>query len=122
MRPHIASIGVLLAAGCASPAPSSDSPPAAPPRTTVRVAARRWAYEPEEIHLKSGVPAVIELTSLDCVHGFEISDLHVDAEIHPGETTLVRLTPARPGVYPFHCSVFCGDGHESMGGRIVVDP
>ena len=114
-------VGVLLVAGCASAAaPRTDGP--LPGETVVRIAAKRFEFVPSEIHLKAGAPAVIELTSLDVRHGFEVSDLHVDTEIEPGRPTFIRFTPERPGAYPFHCSVFCGEGHESMGGRIIVEP
>jgi cytochrome c oxidase subunit 2 len=26
------------------------------------------------------------------------------------------------GTFPFHCDVFCGEGHEEMTGEIVVAP
>jgi heme/copper-type cytochrome/quinol oxidase subunit 2 len=36
--------------------------------------------------------------------------------------TRVTLTPDKEGTYPFHCDVFCGDGHEDMTGTLVVTP
>src|SRR5207302_10558917 len=38
----------------------------------VQVTARRFTYNPEVIELELGVPAVIELTSLDRAHGFAV--------------------------------------------------
>jgi cytochrome c oxidase subunit 2 len=88
----------------------------------VRVTAKRFEFSPDVIRLRAGVPVVLELTSLDRKHGFAVPDLGIDEEISPGAPTLVRLTPERAGTYPFHCSVFCGEGHEGMAGRIVVEP
>jgi cytochrome c oxidase subunit 2 len=51
-----------------------------------------------------------------------VPDLHIDTEIAPDKSTLVRLVPEKPGTYPFHCDVFCGSGHEEMTGLIVVKP
>ena len=118
---------VLAVAACAgvAPSPPRDASAARPPARTeqvVQVTARKFEFVPSEIRLKAGVPAVIELTTLDRRHGFAVPDLGIDEEIAPGRPTLVRLTPERPGEYPFHCSVFCGDGHEGMSGRIVVEP
>jgi cytochrome c oxidase subunit 2 len=114
---------VLVLASCTAAAPRpADEAPDAPPAQVVAVTAKRFEFNPSVIHLKAGAPAVIELTSLDRRHGFAAPDLGIDAEINPGAPTLVRVTPQTPGEYPFHCSVFCGEGHEGMAGRIVVDP
>jgi cytochrome c oxidase subunit 2 len=32
----------------------------------------------------------------------------------------VRLLPEKAGSFDFSCNVFCGDGHEDMGGKIHV--
>ena len=40
--------------------------------------------------------------------------------IIPGVPARVRFTPEKSGTFPFLCDIFCGDGHESMSGTIVV--
>ena len=86
----------------------------------VKVVAKRFVYTPNEIVLKTGVPAVLEFTSLDFVHGFKVPDLNLRADLPPGKTTVIRFTPERAGVYDFLCDNFCGSGHEEMNGRILV--
>ena len=88
----------------------------------VHVDARRFAYAPSTIQLKLGEPVILELATKDRKHGFAAPDLHVDAVIVPGKVTRVRLVPDHAGTFAFHCSVFCGSGHEDMGGTIVVVP
>ena len=46
------------------------------------------------------------------------------AEPHVVKVTAKRFsfTPDEEGTYAFHCDVFCGDGHEDMTGKLVVDP
>jgi cytochrome c oxidase subunit 2 len=51
-----------------------------------------------------------------------VPDLNVDESIEPGKVTRVRVTAAKAGTIPFHCSVFCGSGHEEMAGEMVVKP
>ena len=34
--------------------------------------------------------------------------------------TRIALPPMPAGTYDFLCDNFCGDGHESMHGRLVV--
>jgi hypothetical protein len=37
----------------------------------------------------------------------------------PGDTT-VAFTPEQPGEYHFHCTVYCGPGHDEMHGTRFV--
>jgi cytochrome c oxidase subunit 2 len=88
----------------------------------IRVTAEKFKFTPAVIELKLGEPVVLELTSLDRKHGFQVPDLNVDENIEPGKVTRVRIVPAKVGAFPFHCDVFCGSGHEEMAGEIVVKP
>jgi cytochrome c oxidase subunit 2 len=86
----------------------------------IQVTARRFAFTPNEIVVKKGRPVVLEFSSLDFVHGFNIPSLKLRADLPPGQITRVRFTPDRVGEHPFVCDNFCGEGHEDMHGRIVV--
>jgi cytochrome c oxidase subunit 2 len=86
----------------------------------VKITAHKFEYEPSEIHLKVGEPVVLELTSKDVTHGFNIPDLGLRADIEPGETVRVRLVPKKAGTFEFHCDNFCGIDHESMSAAIIV--
>lgn len=86
----------------------------------VQVTAQRFHYTPSEIVVKKGRPVVLEISSLDFTHGFNIPELKLRADLPPGKVTRVRFTPERVGEYPFLCDNFCGEGHEQMHGRIVV--
>lgn len=92
------------------------------PDKVIRVTAEKFKFTPAVIELKVGEPVVLELTSLDRRHGFQIPDLKVDENVEPGKVTRVRIVPEKPGRYEFHCDVFCGSGHEEMAGEIVVKP
>ncbi len=63
---------------------------------------------------------MLELTTLDVVMGFDLPDFGVRSDIVPGAISRVRFTPDKAGTFTFHCDIFCGDGHESMAGMIVV--
>jgi cytochrome c oxidase subunit 2 len=86
----------------------------------VRIVSRKFAFEPDEITLKAGEPAVLELTTADVHMGFKAVDLGVRADILPGQVTRLRLTPQKVGTFPFFCDVFCGDDHELMSGVLRV--
>ena len=81
---------------------------------------KRFEYSPREIRLKKGVPVVLEITSLDVPHGFNLPDFGVRADVVPGMPARVRLVPDKTGTFTFHCDVFCGSGHEDLDGTVVV--
>ena len=86
----------------------------------IKMTARRFVYTPNDIEVKAGIPVVLEIMSIDFFHGFNIPDLKLRFDLPPGQVTRVRFTPEKPGVLPFLCDNFCGDGHEEMNGRIIV--
>lgn len=86
----------------------------------VKVVAQRFNFTPSEIILKSGQPTVLEITSLDYIHGFNVPALGLRTNLLPGPPTKVTLKPLAPGRYDFLCDNFCGGGHEDMNGVIVV--
>jgi len=86
----------------------------------IKVVAQRFQFTPSEIALKSGQPIVLEITSLDFIHGFNIPALGIRTNLLPGPPTRVALKGLAPGRYDFLCDNFCGSGHEEMNGTIVV--
>ena len=86
----------------------------------IRIVAKKFEFIPAEITLEKGVPVTLELTTEDVAMGFSARDFKVDVEIIPGKVAQVRLVPDKPGTFDFICDVFCGDGHEDMGGKIHV--
>ena len=91
-----------------------------PQEKVVRIKARKFTYDPEEITLKLGEPVVLEMTTEDVHMGFKVVDLGVRADILPGQVTRLRLVPDKAGDFPFFCDVFCGDDHELMSGVLHV--
>ena len=81
---------------------------------------KRFEYSPHEIRLKKGVPVVLEITSLDVPHGFNLPDFGARADVVPGMPARVRLVPDKVGTFTFRCDVFCGGGHEELDGTVVV--
>ncbi len=86
----------------------------------IKITAKRFEYSPKEITLKKGVPVVLELTSLDRLHGFDCPGLKLRMDIRPGKVNTLRFVPDKAGTFPFHCDNFCGSGHEGMKGTIIV--
>jgi cytochrome c oxidase subunit II len=95
-------------------------PAAAEHTQVIHIKAHMFAYSPEEIVVKKGVPVTLELMSIDRVHGFNLPDFHIRATIQPWESTTITFTPDKVGRFTFACDHFCGDGHDDMSGVIVV--
>ena len=86
----------------------------------IELTARRFRYEPNEIALKVGERVVVNIHSLDFIHGMNLPDLGKRLDLRPGLVTKLELQPSAPGVIDFVCDNFCGEGHEEMHGRFVV--
>jgi len=61
------------------------------------------------------------LTSFDRIHGFKMPEFGIRTDIIPDQETRVTITPQKTGSFAFFCDVFCGDGHEDMGGTLIVE-
>ena len=93
---------------------------AQPEEQVIKILARRFTYTPNKLSLKKGVPVVLELTTADVLMGFSTPDFDVRADIILGQVAKVRLVPDKVGTFTFLCDVFCGSGHETMNGTIIV--
>ncbi len=85
-----------------------------------RIVAKQWSFEPSTITVNEGDTVTLSIKSVDVDHGFKISEFGVGALLKPGETTNVEFVASKKGTYSFFCSVYCGEGHSSMKGTLVV--
>lgn len=109
----------ILAAALLSAALRAPSLAQAAPRI-VKVSARRFVFTPNEIRLAKGEPVTFELVTEDVFMGMNIPDFGVRSDIVPGKTMRLSFTPDKAGTFDFVCDVFCGDGHETMSGKLLV--
>ncbi len=92
---------------------------AAGPRV-IPVSARRFVFTPNRITLAPHETVIFELTALDTVMGFSIPEFGVRADVPPGSVVKVAAQAGAAGTVEFLCDIFCGSGHETMNGTIVV--
>jgi cytochrome c oxidase subunit 2 len=107
-------LGALAAVAGARGAEPSSAP------TVIAIVARKFVFTPDQITLRVGVPVILELTAPEVTMGFDAPGLKLNTEIPPGKPVRLAFTPDRPGEFEFVCDVFCGSGHEDMGGVIKV--
>jgi len=93
---------------------------AAAEEQVIRVVAKKFDFTPNAIHVKKGVPVVLEFTTADVPMGFNAPDFGVRTDILPGKVARLRIVPDKVGTFDFTCDIFCGSGHEDMSGTIVV--
>ncbi len=88
----------------------------------IKITAKKFEYNPNEIRIKTGIPVILDFTTLDRVHGFTVAELGgIRLTIEPGKVNRITILAPKAGIYEFHCDLFCGDGHEGMTGKIIVE-
>jgi len=113
---------LLLLCACGSSNAGDTTPGVDANLPVIALSARRWSFVPDTLHLKLGAPVLIELSSTDVLHGFNIPALNVRADATPQAATRVPLTPNQLGTFVFRCDIYCGSGHEEMQGQVIVEP
>lgn len=108
---------LVLGLAMAGAAPVTASPPA---EQVIKVTVKKFAFVPDGIRLKAGVPVILEFTPAEVLMGFNVPDLGVRTDIVPGKVTRLRLVPTKTGSFVFFCDIFCGSGHSEMTGTITV--
>ena len=89
----------------------------------VYLMAMRFSYMPRVLRLEHGVPYRFRMMSMDVNHGVSI---HTGFAGHimrrPAQTmTEMVMTFPEPGEYMIYCTVYCGEGHSRMKGKIIVE-
>jgi cytochrome c oxidase subunit 2 len=125
MKTRIISLTLILVIfliGLSSVSLAAKKPAPKPVATPIiKVTTKKFEFAPNPIILKKGQLTVISLTSLDVRHGFNCPDLKLRADIMPGSVTVLKVKAMKTGAYPFFCDVYCGEGHQGMVGKIVVN-
>ena len=84
--------------------------------------ASMWAFEPTEISIPEGSEVDFYLTSKDVVHGFHIAKQNVNMMAVYGGVNKTTVKFNKPGVYKILCHEYCGVGHHTMYGQLIVEP
>jgi cytochrome c oxidase subunit 2 len=72
------------------------------------------------LKLREGAEYTLHLSALDVNHGFSLNPLNVNFQVVPGYDYGLRVTPTAAGDFRIICNEFCGIGHHTMVGRIIV--
>ena len=75
-----------------------------------------------EIHIPTGEPVQIRLTSADVIHSFWVPALGGKTDTIPGQTNVTWLQADMAGTYRGQCTEFCGWQHAHMGFLVLAQP
>ncbi|MDB6148650.1 MAG: Cytochrome c oxidase subunit [Chthoniobacter sp.] len=73
-----------------------------------------------ELHLVTHKATVVEITSKDVIHGFQLQHMRISQDAIPGSRIPVWFRPTVAGEYELICSQLCGAGHYAMKALTVV--
>jgi cytochrome c oxidase subunit 2 len=108
----------------AEPAPDPNAPgvhPLGGNRYDVVIRAFVGGFRPSQIRVPAGAEVTFRVLSEDLPHGFAIERTGLEIELLPNAFVGAKHTFTEPGEYQFQCHVYCGGGHETMRGTIVVE-
>ncbi|MCX6018575.1 MAG: cytochrome c oxidase subunit II [Chloroflexi bacterium] len=94
----------------------------APHHLEARVLARTWQFDPREIRVKVGDTVTFFYTSQDVIHGVKLMGSNVNMMIIPGQVSRLSATFEKAGTFKFLCHEYCGLGHHTMYGEVIVEP
>jgi cytochrome c oxidase subunit 2 len=92
---------------------------APPPGADVYLVGLTYQWYPV-LRLEQGKEYMLHLSALDVNHGFSLYPLNVNFAVVPGFDYALRVTPTSSGDFRIICNEFCGIGHHTMVGRVIV--
>jgi cytochrome c oxidase subunit 2 len=92
---------------------------APPPGSDIYLLAMTYTWTPI-LKLQEGAEYILHLSALDVNHGFNLNPLNVNFQVVPGYDYGLRVTPTAAGDFRIICNEFCGIGHHTMVGRVIV--
>ncbi|MCO6494869.1 MAG: c-type cytochrome [Bacteroidetes bacterium] len=89
------------------------------PNSDVFLLAEMWRFSPAMILIKDQ-SYNFHISSKDLVHGFSLQPVNMNFQIYPGYDYVLKFTPTETGEFKIVCNEFCGIGHHTMIGKIIV--
>jgi cytochrome c oxidase subunit 2 len=87
----------------------------------IDVIASQFKFEPAVISVAEGDRVRLRLRSTDRTHGIGIKAFRVKARVPKGgDAVIVEFVADRAGTFDISCSAYCGTGHRSMTGTLIV--
>ncbi len=75
-----------------------------------------------ELHIPTGVPVKLQMTSRDVIHSFWAPNIHGKRDLLPGYQQEYWFQVDQPGRWRGQCAEFCGEQHAHMSFYVVAEP
>ena len=85
-----------------------------------KMEAKQFEFSPSTIEVNKGDKVRLIVTSIDVPHGISIPEYGINERLEPNKPVTIEFTADKQGTFNAFCSVFCGSGHRSMKGSIVI--
>jgi cytochrome c oxidase subunit 2 len=72
------------------------------------------------LYVPAGQPIKLIMTARDVIHSFYVPDFRIKQDVIPGRYTTVWFQSNQIGKHPILCAEYCGAGHSTMRGEVVV--
>ncbi|OIO67542.1 MAG: hypothetical protein AUJ57_11215 [Zetaproteobacteria bacterium CG1_02_53_45] len=94
-----------------------------PVGSDIYLLAKNYDWGKYTLELEKGAMYRLHLATLDMKHAIVVRELKLMNRIKVGEFKIIEFIPGVSGEFYMLCGEFCGQGHASMVGKIiVVDP
>jgi len=94
----------------------------------IEITAAKWFFNPgttskgyEPIRVGFEEDVILRITNQDIPHGINIPPLGINEFLPAGTTKDITFTADKKGTFNFSCNIFCGSGHGSMSGTLIVE-
>lgn len=94
---------------------------APPPGADIYLTGLSFQWTPI-LQLEQDAEYVLHLSALDVNHGFSLYPMNINFQVVPGYDYGLRIRPTEAGDFRIVCNEFCGIGHHTMVGRVIVTP
>jgi len=86
------------------------------------VVAQQFIFRPDPITVPANSTVTFYVTSPDVIHGFEVVGTNANTMVVPGQVSKLTVTVEEPREYGILCNEYCGNGHHTMEGKLIVQP
>lgn len=93
---------------------------APPANADIFMRSSQFQWEPV-VKLKVNQTYRIHISSVDMNHGFSITPINMNFQAVPGYDFILTITPTTTGEFIIQCNEYCGIGHHTMTGKIIVE-
>jgi cytochrome c oxidase subunit II len=83
--------------------------------------AYQFGFEPNEIRVKKGDIVKLLATSRDVAHGIYIKEYDVNERLEKDQVNKIEFAAKIKGEFDILCSVYCGQGHQAMKAKLIVE-